>query len=46
MGERREVLEFGREEAAMRIMRMKVGALLEALQERFHPYFEGGCVDE
>jgi hypothetical protein len=46
MGERREVPEFGRAEAAVRIMRMKVGTLLEALQERFLPHFKDGCADE
>jgi hypothetical protein len=32
MWERREVPEFGRAEAVVRIMKMKVGGLLEALQ--------------
>jgi 3-methyladenine DNA glycosylase AlkD len=46
MGERREVPEFGRGEAADRIMKMKVSALLEALQERFLTHFVGACADE
>jgi hypothetical protein len=46
MGEMREVPEFGRGEAADRIMKTKVSALLEALQEIFLTRFEGGCADE
>jgi hypothetical protein len=46
MRERREVREDERPEAAVFIMKMKVGELLEGLQCIFFPHFEYGCVDE
>jgi hypothetical protein len=46
MRERREVREDERREAAVFIMKMKVGDLLEGLQCIFSPHLAYGCEDE
>jgi hypothetical protein len=44
--ERREAHVIECPEASASKMRMQVRDLLEVLQERFLPHFEGGCLDE